>query len=270
MEILKKHNIRPNKLMGQNFLISEHTLKKIVEAAKIQKDDIVLEVGPGLGFMTLELAQRAKKVIAVEKDKKFCAFLKNLIKEQGIKNINIIDGDILEVQPPREVEPLTKYKIVANLPYFLTSRFLRKFLAEEKNRPEEMTLLVQKELAERITAQPPQMNMLALSVQAYGHPKIIEKIPAGDFWPKPKVDSAIIKISDVSDIFFTQNSVNEKLFFSLAKTAFSQKRKTLANSLSKFFGSKQKAESQIKKAGLNPHQRPQELSLEEWKKIAAT
>jgi len=269
----KNHNskrdngFRPNKLLGQNFLISQDSLKKIIETAELSLDDTIIEVGAGDGTLTLAIAEKTKLVLAVEKDKKFASLLQKIIGERGIKNIIIINGDILKFSPEKFAEKLKTYKLIGNIPYYLTSRLLRKFLAEEKLKPKEIILTVQKEVAKRIVARPPHMNLLALSVQAYGKPEIIEKIPASAFWPKPKVDSAIIKISGISDDFFVKNKIEQKKIFSIIKTAFSQKRKTLANSLSKFYGDKKTSEEKIKKSGLAPSARPEELSLEGWMKL---
>ena len=259
--LFKKYGLRPNKLMGQNFLISEDILNDIIDAADLSLHDTVLEAGPGLGILTVALAQRARRVIAVEKDKKIADALKKYVTGKRMKNIEIVEGDILLYRDPTFVDG---YKVVANLPYYLTSRFLRKFLSEEAINPAAMILMVQKEVAERIIARPPHMNLLALSVQAYGKPEIVKKTPASAFWPKPKVDSAIIKITNISDDFFSKNGIDQKKFFTLLKTAFSQKRKKLSNSLGDFFGDKKTAEKKIKKTGLVPNSRPEEFSLENW------
>ncbi|KKS39072.1 MAG: Ribosomal RNA small subunit methyltransferase A [Parcubacteria group bacterium GW2011_GWA2_42_14] len=265
--ILKKRRFSPNKLLGQNFLISRKFRQKIIEAANLSPEDSVLEVGAGDGTLTFEIAKFASSVIAIEKDAKLASLLQEIAIERKIKNIIIINGDILKFAPKKFAEKLKNYKLIGNIPYYLTSRLLRKFLEEEKLKPKEIILTVQKEVAERITAIPPHMNILALSVQIYGKPEIMEKIPADAFWPKPKVDSAIIKISEISDDFFAKNKIEQKNFFSLIKTAFSKKRKTLANSLSKYFGDKKTAEEKIKKAGLHKTARPEELNLENWVKL---
>lgn len=328
---LNKNKPYPNKLLGQNFLHSIEYRQKIIEAAELSPEDTVIEVGAGDGSLTLEIAKKAKLVLAVEKDKRFASLLQKIITEQkinppifyttidpdekyleppliltakprsiqkdgGVKNIIVINEDILklnlatylcEIRPSENViarskatkqspknrftvtrnDELKNYKLIGNIPYYLTSRLLRKFLADEKHKPREIILTVQKEVAERITAHPPHMNLLALSVQAYGKPEIVEKIPAEAFWPKPKVDSAIIKISEISEDFFTKNKIDQKKFFTLIKTAFSQKRKTLANSLTRFFGNKKIAEEKIKKAGFANKSRPEELTLKDWTQL---
>ena len=177
-----------NKRLGQHFLKNKKILEEMARTAEITKNDIVLEVGPGLGSLTEILATRAKKVIAVEKDCDLIPILRD--KFLNYKNVEIIAGDILQI-----FNQFKNYKIVANIPYYITSRFLRLFLSETKFRTKLMVLMVQKEVAERICAKPPRMNLLALSVQLYAKPEIIRKVSRGQFSPPPKVDSAIIKLT---------------------------------------------------------------------------
>ncbi len=252
--------IRAKKILGQNFLKNKKILEEIVDASEISKNDVVLEVGPGKGSLTQVLAERSKKVIAVEKDHELVVYLKEKFAEQN--NIEIIEGDILK---PNILKPNSYKKIVANLPYYITSHFLKLFLSDEKLQPELMVLMIQYEVAKRICARPPSMNpvrgrgsngmnLLALSVQAYGKPKFIRKVSKNFFHPRPKVDSAIIKISDISRNFFKNNNIDEKKFFTLARRAFRQKRKMLRRSIS------------IPKSDFGMR-RPEELSLEDWVKI---
>ncbi|MEK7162377.1 MAG: 16S rRNA (adenine(1518)-N(6)/adenine(1519)-N(6))-dimethyltransferase RsmA [Patescibacteria group bacterium] len=229
--------------LGQHFLKNKKILAQIVQTAELSKNDTVLEVGPGHGELTEFLARRAKKVIAVEKDRELIPWLRKKFRPN--KNVEIREGDILK---SKILNLKSGYKIVANLPYYLTSRFLRKFL-EAKNKPKLMVLMVQYEVAKRICAKPPEMNLLALSVQAYAQPKFIRKVSRGNFSPPPKVDSAIIKLSNLQG----STSGAEKML-KTAKRAFQQKRKMLRHSLGvtkSDFGTK----------------RPQELSLQDWLKI---
>lgn len=251
--------------MGQNFLVSESVLKKIIAASRISKEDTVLEVGPGLGILTVELARCAKKVIAVEKDAALARVLQKNLAAAGIKIVSVVTKDILRV----EAEDLTHepYIVVANLPYYLTSRFLKKFLSEETHRPERLILMVQKEVALRIVARPPEMNLLALSVQLFGEPKIVAIVPREAFSPKPKVESAILAIENVSDNFFKEHAIDQKLFFAVARKAFQQKRKTLLHSLASFWGGREEAEKVFSAAGIKPGARPQELSTDDWARI---
>ena len=213
-ELLRKHNIRPSKRLGQNFLIDKDVLKKIIEAAELpasppaspnrgesqgwKPDDIVLEIGPGLGILTLELAKRVKQVIAIEKDRTLCQILENILKSKGINNVKVINKDVLKIASSMLVSRgLKNYKVVANLPYYITSPVIRKFLECNETRQRYMrymVLMVQKEVAQRIVARPPKMNLLAVAVQFYAQPKIIDYVSKNSFWPQPKVDSAIIKI----------------------------------------------------------------------------
>ena len=224
-----KNYFKPKKFLGQHFLKCRSAINQTVKEAEIKSDDKIIEVGPGNGILTIPLSKAAKLVIAVEKDGELAENLKKSLKEKNIENVDIITADILKIIPDliKHYAPnAMPYKVVANIPYYITSRFLR-LLFELENKPQLVILMVQKEVAKRIIADPPHNNLLALSIQAYGRPKIISKVPSSCFWPKPKVDSAIIKIGDISSDFFVKNKVDEKQFFKLVKTAFSQKRKAL-------------------------------------------
>lgn len=256
---------RPNKLMGQNFLVSRLVLKKIIAAAGCSPKKIILEIGPGLGALTRDLAKYCRKVIAVEKDLRFVAALEKNLSEKKIANVKIIQGDILKI----DFGGLglgEHYSVVANIPYYLTSRLIR-MLLEHRNPPEEIFLMVQKEVAARIIAKPPRMNLLALSVQACAKPKILFLVPASAFSPKPKVDSAFIRISGIGKKLFA-NPADEKRFFEIARAAFGGKRKTLDNSLAHNLKiSKTRVTEILKKLSL-AGRRPETLSLGDWLKIA--
>ncbi|OGF82395.1 ribosomal RNA small subunit methyltransferase A [Candidatus Giovannonibacteria bacterium RIFCSPLOWO2_01_FULL_46_13] len=236
------------KIFGQNFLKNKSILEKMAEVAEVGSADTVLEVGPGLGSLTEVLAARAKKVVAVEKDRDLIPIL--VEKFQGSKNVKIIQEDILKF------ENIPGAKIVANIPYYITSHFLKNFLSA-KNKPRLLVLMVQYEVAKRISAAPPEMNLLALCTQAYGKVEFIKKISKGNFSPAPKVDSAIIKISNISDNFFRKNKIKEEKFFEILHNAFRQKRKMLRHSLGKKISLPEKYLTR----------RPEELSLENWKEI---
>ncbi len=256
-ELLRKYNIRPNKTMGQNFLINENTLKKIIKAADLSKDDIVLEVGPGLGILTKELAQKARKVITIEKDKEIVEVLKKELEDY--KNVEIICGDILEIN----LEFLKNYKVVANIPYYLTSHLIR-ILLELENQPKEITILIQKEVAERICASPPKMTLLAISVQFYTRPEIISYISKEDFWPEPKIDSAIMKITDIKK----PEDINIKKFFKLVKAGFSSPRKQLVNNLSnKLNINKEEIKTALTECNLDIQVRAERLQITDWVKL---
>lgn len=219
----------PKKSLGQNFLQCAWVADAMLEAAHVSAKDTVLEIGPGMGALTRPLAARAKKIIAVEKDEMLARSLKNALTQEHIENVSIIEGDIRKLFPHSLPIPDT-YKVIANIPYYLTSYLLR-LLLESKQKPHTIALTIQKEVAERACAKAPHTNLLALSIQAYGTPQLIKIVPAGCFLPKPKVDSAILLISDISDIFFKKNHITEDDFFTFIRKAFGQKRKTLANNL---------------------------------------
>ncbi len=260
--LCRQYNIKPARRFGQNFLIRKNIYNKIIKAADLTKKDIVLEVGPGFGFLTEKLSQKAKKVIAIELDKKLAKVLSTRIQELEIDNIQIFNEDILKINPCNLFHNNLnfKYKIVANLPYNITSFFLRKFL-ENNCRPELMVLMLQKEVAERIIARPPQMSLLTISIQFYTKPKIITRVTSSDFWPKPKVDSAIIKL-------ITRNklpNINQEDFFNFVRIGFKSKRKMLKNNLIGYNNlSIQEIEVILKQVGLNHKTRAQNLFLNDW------
>jgi len=263
-KLFEKYNARPSKGLGQNFLIDESVLDNIVESSDIKPNDIVLEVGPGLGVLTKELAKRAKKVIAVEKDKTMCEILKETL--QDLNNIEVVCGDILTLDAKR-YNLNSNYKIIANIPYYLTSPLIRKFL-EADNPPQEMILMLQKEVAQRICASPPKMSLLAVSVQFYADAKIISYVSKNCFWPAPKIDSAIIKISRIHT---NQEQIDTNLFFKIVKAGFLHPRKQLASNLSKGLEiSKEKILEWLNKNKINPKQRAETLSVEDWRKLCIT
>ncbi|OGZ17640.1 MAG: ribosomal RNA small subunit methyltransferase A [Candidatus Nealsonbacteria bacterium RBG_13_36_15] len=277
--LLRKYKIRPSKRFGQNFLIDKIVLKKIVATANLQPRDIILEIGPGTGILTKELAKKVKKVIAIEKDPEMVKILQEAT--QDLKNVKIIQGDILELNPKRyNLKPKT-YKVVANLPYYITSPVIRKFLELPKARPRIMVLMVQKEVAQRITAKPPNMNLLAVSVQFYAKPNIMSYVSKRSFWPQSKVDSAIIKIVPHKSALI---GINYNLFFEIVRAGFSQPRKQLINNLSRLnFSSKnlggqakylkihrQKIKNWLLKNKIQPDQRAETLSIRDWLKLTGT
>jgi len=260
------HSIKPLKRLGQNFLIDKNVIKKVIRTAELKPADVVLEIGPGIGALTQEIAKSAGKVIAVEKDPRLVERLKKDLKE--FKNIKIVQGDILKFQIPNsKLQTNSKfqiqnYKIVANLPFYITAPVIRKFL-ESKHPPKEMILIVQKEVAQRICAKPPNMSILALSVQFFAKPKIVSYVSNKSFWPKPKVDSAIIKI-----VPERKYKVNKKLFFKIVKAGFSHPRKQLANNLSKELKlNKKEVNDLLLKNNIKPSQRAETLFINDWIKL---
>jgi len=255
-ELLSQHNIKPSKHLGQNFLIDQKTLNTIIETANLSSKDTVLEVGPGIGTLTQELAKKAGKVIAIEKDSTMVEILKETLKD--FKNVEIIQGNALKFSYSL---PTTHYKLVANIPYYLTSPLIRKLL-ESENQPSEIILMVQKEVAQRMCANPPKMSLLAVSVQFYAKPEIISYVSKNCFWPAPKVDSAIIKITPLKEVRGGRTPAD---FFKIVKAGFSQPRKQLLNNLSKSLKKDKKSiEAWLLKNNINPQQRAQTLTIENW------
>ena len=257
--LLKQHGLRANKKLGQNFLQDPFALAAITSAAEIQPTDTVLEIGPGLGSLTRYLAEAAQQVVAVEIDREMLPPLKAVTSDYD--NINIIQGDILKLSP-KELIQKPDYLVVANIPYYITSAIIRHLL-ENELKPRRIVLTIQKEVATRICAEPGDMSLLALSVQVYGNPHIAKRIPAGAFFPAPKVDSAVLCV----DIYPTPKINPDTLdtFFKLIKAGFSQKRKTLRNSLSAGLHiSPQDAEALLKNANIDQRRRAETLSIDEW------
>ena len=264
-QLCKKYNLTPSKRYGQNFLINQKPIDKMIEAAKLSKADVVYEIGPGFGILTNELVKEVKQVKAFEIEKKISSFWEEKLKQH--KNLEIIWGNALRVD---ETGFSKKYKVVANLPYQITSAVLRKFL-ESSNKPESMVIMVQKEVAERICAQPGSMSLLAVSVQYYGQPKIITTVSKNSYWPVPKVDSAVLAINDIAK---TQHDFTDKQFFSVLKMGFSSRRKLLLNNLLPLFAKdKKQARKQVleilKKLNLEEKIRAQELGVQQWIKLVS-
>lgn len=261
-EILRQYSLKPDKRLGQNFLADPSALQRIVETAEIRSQDAILEIGPGLGSLTRYLASVAKKVVAVELDEDLISPLRDILAPYS--NVTIIQGDILEMDPGQLMDQ-SSYLVVANIPYYITSAVIRHLL-EAEVLPRRMVLTVQREVAQRICAEPGDLSLLALSVQVYGNPRIADRIPAGAFYPPPKVDSAIVNI----DLYPQPRIPAEHLdsFFSLAKAAFSQKRKTLRNAISGGTHlAPAAAEDLLKAAEINPGRRAQTVSIEEWHRL---
>jgi 16S rRNA (adenine1518-N6/adenine1519-N6)-dimethyltransferase len=260
--LLRKFNLQPSKGLGQNFLQDHFALQKIIEAAEIEPTDSVLEIGPGLGSLTRYLALSARSVTAVELDRKLFPVLESVLSPY--KNLRLIQGDILKLSSAALMDK-PGYIVVANIPYYITSAVIRHLL-EDEIPPRRVVLTVQKEVAERICAEAGEMNLLALSVQVYGKPSITAFIPAEAFYPQPKVDSAVLRIEVQTQSFLPTNRLDA--FFILIKAGFSQKRKTLRNSLSGGLRVSQVvSEKMLSGAGIDPGRRAETLSLEEWGRL---
>ncbi len=254
---LKLSGLEAKKSYGQNFLVDKDALEGIVASAQVSSEDTVLEIGPGLGVLTDELVKHAAQVVAVEAD----AELAELLTRRAPGNLRVVAADALQY----DLSQLPQgYKVVANLPYYITSPLLR-FLLEAENKPASITVLVQKEVAERIVASPGQMSVLACSVQYYGKPELVRVVPATSFYPSPKVDSAVLHITLFGEPVFAADT---KQLFRLIKAGFGEKRKMLRNSLAGGLAiTSAQAIKLIAGAGLRETARAQELSMAEWQRL---
>jgi 16S rRNA (adenine1518-N6/adenine1519-N6)-dimethyltransferase len=263
--ILREHGLHPDKSLGQNFLQDSAALEEIVAIAEIQPDDSVLEIGAGLGSLTRFLAASAESVTALELDHSLIPILGAILAPYP--NVRLIEGDILKYSTAQLMDK-EDYLVVANVPYYITSAIFRRLL-EKAPRPRRIVLTVQREVAERVCAQPGDMSLLALSVQAYGQPVTAAKIPAAAFYPAPKVDSAVVRVDLYPEPVIPPALLDR--FFRLAKAGFSQKRKTLRNSLSAGLAtSTLEAAQMLERAGIDPQRRAETLSLAEWGKLSQT
>ncbi|MCK5122870.1 MAG: ribosomal RNA small subunit methyltransferase A [Candidatus Pacebacteria bacterium] len=271
-KLLEEKDLKVLKRLGQNFLIDEKVLNEIIRASELNKDDFILEIGPGLGTLTDELVKKCGTVVAIEKDKKMAELI---FKEAELPIgssasrafLKIINDDILKINLNKLIEEYSKnkkYKLISNIPYYITSPVIKLFL-ENSIQPELIVLLVQKEVAERICAKPGKLSILALSVQIYGEPEIVSYVDKAAFYPEPKVDSAILKIKNIKKEFSEEYY---KKLFKIIKIGFSSKRKKLANNLSAgLYLTKKESEDILQQSNINLNTRAQELSLEEWDKL---
>jgi len=271
--LLTHYNVSAQKSLGQNFLIDKEVLEKITKAAELSNADFVIEIGPGFGTLTLPLAENAGRVLAIETDKKILSILRAL--SSGYQNIDLLPANVLRLDGKelynrykiwsKTRNKKTQYKLVSSLPYYITSAVLKQFL-ETEYQPDLIVVMVQKEVAKRIVAKPGEMSLLSLSVQFFGKPEIVAIVPNDAFWPKPKVDSAILKIVPDPKI---QHDVNDiKKFFRMLKAGFGEKRKQLHNSLSGGLNiNDATVREKLKYIGISPKARAQELSLTQWVKL---
>ncbi len=259
-QLLSRYGLSPNKTYGQNFLMDETILEDMIDEAGVIGDDVVLEIGPGIGNLTERLAQRARKVISIEKDPQFLPVLESLAKEH--KNFSYEIGDALTLNFQQLLSGEKIYKVVANIPYYITGKIVQLFLKAE-HKPHSLTLLMQKEVAQNIVATPGGLNLLAISVQLYADAKIVTIVPGFKFYPVPKVDSAVIHIElhqtpkyEVGD---------EKKLFRVLKACFSGKRKQLHNTLTNNLKLEKSVVSEIlHELEIDPMIRPQQLTIEQW------
>jgi 16S rRNA (adenine1518-N6/adenine1519-N6)-dimethyltransferase len=264
--LLRQFDIKPKKSLGQNFLVDEGAAARIVTAANLVPDDVVLEIGPGLGGLTRHLAANAARVVAVELDQRLIPVLEHTLA--AYPNVEFVHGDILQLDPASLLPPT--YKVVANIPYYITSALLRHLLEAEAC-PSLMVLTVQEEVARRIVAAPGDMSLLAVSVQFYGRPRIVTRLKAGAFYPRPKVDSAVVQIDLDPGTRPALGVTDVHLFFQLVQAGFSQRRKQLRNALVGGMGrSRAEVDAALAQAGIDPRRRAETLALEEWATLSQT
>jgi len=257
--------MKAKKSLGQNFLKSNWALGEIIQAGSLNKDDSVLEIGPGKGSLTEALLKTGARVVAVEKDDQLIPLLEEKFsKEISEKRLILIHEDILKVDIKKL--KLKRYKLVANIPYYITGLILRTFL-ESDCQPSRMVLLVQKEVAERIVARNSKESILSISVKAYGKPKYIETISRRFFSPSPQVDSAILLVDTISKDFFTKNNIDERKFFEIVKTGFQSKRKILFGNLGKKYSKNMLGEI-FRKNKIDMKVRAEDIKIDDWKELA--
>jgi len=258
------------KSLGQHFLTNSAIVASIAEAGAVSRNDTVLEIGPGKGILTSELLQRGAAVIAVEKDRELIPLLEEKFeKELSTKQLVLINEDILNFKPESYKLKAKNYKLIANIPYYITGAIVRKFLTE-KNQPAQMVLLVQKEVAERVVAKNGKESLLSLSVKVYGTPKYIKTVKSGSFTPPPKVDSAILLIENISRDFFGENTsraTTEEKFFGVLHAGFAHKRKQLFGNLKTVF-EETVLQEKMEHCGIQKNARAEDLSVNVWKCLA--
>ena len=265
--ILNKYNIIANKNYGQNFLIDDNIVSEIIEKSSVCKDDLIIEIGPGLGNLTLPILENAGKVVCIELDPKMITILNDRFSMYS--NFELIHDDVLKVDLKKIIDDsnMKNTKVVANLPYYITTPIIMKLL-EEKLNLDSITVMVQKEVAERLTEKPggKETGAITYSINYYTNPKIIINVPKESFIPVPKVDSSVIQLEVLNKPSIDIS--NEKLFFKIIKYAFMQKRKTLINSLSNSgLETKEFLEKMLDELGLDLRIRAEQLSLEDFKNI---
>ncbi|UCH50871.1 MAG: ribosomal RNA small subunit methyltransferase A [Chloroflexota bacterium] len=262
-KLLRQSGLKAKKSLGQNFLVDDAVLNIIVEAAELSREDVVIEIGPGLGILTVELAQRAGNVVAVELDTKLASLLRSRLG--SLANLRVINADMLKLTLSQLLEGENKYKVVANLPYYITSPVLRYFV-EASPKPSLMVVMLQKEVGEAIVAVPGQMSLLAISLQMYSKPKIVSHVPSRCFYPQPKVDSVILRLDMLPEPAVKVADIND--FFEVVRCGFSSPRKQLHNSLAHGLGAKPaEVALLLERTDIDPKRRAETLSLEEWAKL---
>ncbi len=257
-DLLRKTGLYTEKKLGQNFLFNPQVIQKIIQTADLQADDQVIEIGPGLGILTMEILPKVKKLISVEKDQKLIPYLQDLFHKYP--DFLLVQQDVLDYPPPAG-----PYKIVANIPYYITSPIINHFLqVDQSRRPDSLTILTQLEVAQKICSKPGDHSVLSLQTQLYTEPKIIDRISPYNFYPTPKVQSAILHLKTLP----RPRLQRDREFLEIIKKAFSQKRKNLSNALQGFHNlSKEDLSLLLQKAGLEPGARAQQLDFQDWDRL---
>jgi 16S rRNA (adenine1518-N6/adenine1519-N6)-dimethyltransferase len=261
-QLLDRYGLAPKQSLGQNFLFDDGLLARIVAAAEVEPGDEVLEVGPGLGALTRQLALTGGRVVAVELDGRLIPVLEDELG--SFTNVELIQGDVLQLAPAKWYAG--PYKVVANVPYYITGAILRHLL-ENRPRPSRLVLTVQKEVAERLAARPPDMSLLAVSVQYYGTVRQVATVKAGAFWPRPEVDSVVIRI-DVNPLRQDSDRSSEKAFFTVVRAGFSEKRKQLKNNLRRLGLGDDVIAATLAVSAIDGRRRAETLAIEEWERLA--
>jgi len=263
---LSEFGVSPSKGWGQNFLTDRRVAERIIAAAQLEPSDTVLEIGAGLGALTFELAAHARRVIAVEVDARLVAILEQLIERQGLENITLIQANALSLPVPELLRGETQAKVVANIPYSITSPLLEHLLAA-KSYLTLMVLTIQKEVAERLTAKPgtEAYSALTVFVQYHAEAKYLGRVPASAFYPQPEVDSAIVRLKPLPDRL---PPFEQRWLFKLVRAGFGKRRKTLRNALGALFDDPDRAAAILRRAGLPPSTRAEQLSLDDWMRLA--
>lgn len=262
--LLRQHDVRPRKGLGQHFLVNGEILEQIAAAADLQPSDTVVEVGPGMGALTTILARQAGRVLAVELDASLVAKLGSILA--GVDNVNVVQGDILSLQLAEHLpDQVAPYKVVANLPYYITTPILRYFF-DQRRRPDVIVVTVQEEVARRMTASPPDMNFLAVLVQYYGRPQIVRLVPPGAFYPPPRVGSAVVRITMKPEL--PLDGPGTQQYLRLVSAGFGQPRKQIHNPLLQATGrTRDEIIAALHASGIDEKRRAETLSLEDWLRL---
>ena len=262
--LLNQYGLRANKKLGQNFLISQEIVEEIIQKSKITKDDVIIEIGPGLGTLTKALIENAKKVYAIELDPNMVDILKGRFLND---NLEIIYGDVLKTDLNELIKNESNVKVVANLPYYITTPILMKLL-EERYKIKSITVMVQKEVGERLCAKPggKEYGAITITTNYYSEPNIIIDVPKENFYPSPEVDSCVIKLDVLKKPSVNVN--DEKLFFEIIRNGFNHRRKTIANSLSSGKTDKETITKILEKLGIGEKLRAEDLSIQDYANIA--